>query len=108
RGVAQAPRLAEARAREAAAAATVTSRSTLAQPTLTTTAGYLRTNHVDEFGVPQANGSFKVLFPDIPDNYRVRAELGMPLFTGGRAGALMDVARGEQRAAGADRRVVEQ
>jgi outer membrane protein TolC len=108
RGVAQAPRLAEARAREAAAAATVTSRSTLGLPTLTTVGSFLRTNHVDEFGVPQANGTLRILFPDIPDNYRVREELGVPVFTGGRVGALVESARNDERAAGADRRVVEQ
>src|SRR5438128_924912 len=57
RGVAQAPRLAEARAREAAANSTVAARASLGAPSVIAMTGYLRTNHVDEFGIPQPNGT---------------------------------------------------
>jgi outer membrane protein TolC len=108
RGVAQAPRIAEARAREAAAAATVQSRRAPGAPSLSATSGYLRTNHVDEFGVRQSNGTIAILFPDIPDNYRVRGELTIPLLTGGRVDFSVAAAAADLRAAEADTRVAEQ
>ncbi|MEO8483608.1 MAG: TolC family protein [Acidobacteriota bacterium] len=104
RGIAHAPRLTDADARQAAAEATVQSRAAAERPVLTALAGVLRTNHVDEFGLPQSNGTTRVIFPDIPNNYRVRAELGMPLYTGGRVDALVSSARADVTAAAADRR----
>ena len=104
RGLAEAPRLAEVRAREAAADATILARSALSRPNLSATSGVLRTNHVDEFGVPQSDGSVRVIFPDIPNNYRARAELTVPLYTAGRVGALVSSAEADRRAVTADRR----
>ena len=106
RGAARAPRLADADARQAAAEATVESRAAAERPSLTALSSVLRTNHVDEFGLPQANGTTRVIFPDIPNNYRVRAELGLPLYTGGRVDALVTSARADVTAAAADRRSV--
>jgi outer membrane protein TolC len=103
RALAHAPRLAEARAREAAASAAVTSRTALSRPTLTASAGLLRTNHVEEFGIAQPGGGTRVIFPDLPNNYRARTELAVPLFTAGRVDALVDAARADTRAAAADR-----
>lgn len=102
RGKSTAPRLAEAVARQEAAAAAVTSRQTLKRPSLSASAGYLRTNHVDEFGIPQAGGGLKVLFPDIPNNYRGRADASMALYTGGRVDALVASAEADERASDAD------
>ena len=107
RGVANAPKLAEARSREAAASATIASRSALGSPSVNATTAYLRTNHVDEFGVPQPNGTFRILFPDIPDNYRLRAEVAVPIYTAGRTSAGVEGATADLRAAEADRRVTE-
>jgi outer membrane protein TolC len=104
RALEEAPRLAEARAREAAAEATVASRQAIGRPSLTVFAGVLRTNRVEEFGVPQAGGGTRIIFPDLPNNYRTRAELSAPLFTAGRVDALVTAARAETRAAAADRR----
>ena len=100
RGLAAAPRLAEARARVAAATATVESRETLRLPIFNTSASYVRMNHVEEFGLPQAGGGSKILFPDIPNTYRVRAELIVPIFP-------MDRVAGQIASVVADRRVVE-
>jgi outer membrane protein TolC len=108
RAVAADPRAAEAQARESAASSNITAQSALARPTATATGGYLRTNHVDAFGIPQANGTTKILFPDIPDNYRARAELDVPIYTGGRVDALVASATAEEQAAAADRRVTDQ
>jgi outer membrane protein TolC len=102
RAVEHAPRLAEARARQAAASAAVAARQAVAAPSLVASSGYLRTNHVDEFGIPQPNGSTRILFPDIPDNYRTRAELGVPLLTSGRTRSAVEAARSEVRALEAD------
>ena len=106
RGVAASPRAADARAREAAAEAAVAGRLALGRPTLAAISSVLRTNHVEEFGVPQPDGRLRIIFPDIPSNYRARAELSMPLFTAGRVGALVESARGERQAAAAETRAV--
>src|SRR5918997_1795161 len=80
------------------------SRAALARPVVSANSALLRTNHVEEFSVPQAGGGVRVIFPDIPTNYRARAEIGLPLFTSGRIGELVAAAEADRRAAGADRR----
>ncbi len=106
RGKATAPRLKEADAREAAAVASRDSRATLDKPTVSALSGYVRTNHVPEYSIPQAGGGTRVLFPDIPDNFRVRTELLWPVWTGGRVDALVNSAEADVRAAQADGQVV--
>ncbi|MCA1583526.1 MAG: TolC family protein [Acidobacteria bacterium] len=95
-------RLAEARAREGGAVATVRVRQTADLPIVGVTGGYTRTNHVDEFGVRQADGSLRIIYPDIPDNRRARVFAQWPIYTGGRTGALERAAEAEAHAAGAD------
>src|SRR5688500_11114386 len=102
KGKASAPRLLENQAREAAAAASRDSRATLDRPTVTASSGYVRTNHVPEYSIPQAGGGTRVLFPDIPDNFRVRTELLWPVWGGGRVDALVTGAEAEVRATQAD------
>jgi outer membrane protein TolC len=106
RGLASAPRLREAQARESAAAATRDARATIDHPTVTASSSYMRTNHVDEYGIPQAGGGTRVLFPDIPDNYRLRADVLWPVWTGGRVNALVASAEAERRATDADAAVI--
>jgi outer membrane protein len=108
RALERAPRVAEARAREAAAESTITSRNALSRPSATASAGYLRTNHVPPVGAVGPGGSAGFLFPDIPSNYRVRGELTVPILTSGRVEDFVDAARADTRAAGADRRTVEE
>jgi outer membrane protein TolC len=91
-------RLAEIRARGEAADAAALSRSTADLPQISALAGYTRTNHVDQFGVPLPNGAVRVIFPDIPDNYRSRLDLQWPIYTGGRTDALERAARAESHA----------
>ena len=55
-GVGHDPRLSEARALDSAAASTVSSQATLGYPSVTTSAGFLRTNHVPPYGVPTVGG----------------------------------------------------
>lgn len=108
RAVTADPRAAEAKSRAAAADSNVSAQSALARPTATASGGYLRTNHVDAFGIRQPDGTTKILFPDIPDNYRARAELDVPIFTGGRVDALVASAKADQQAATADQRVTDE
>lgn len=91
-------RLAEARARQEGAEAVVQVRHVADQPSLSVSGGYTRTNHVDEFGVPQANGTVRVIYPDIPDNYFTRMSFHWPIYTAGRFDALERAAAAEARA----------
>ena len=102
RAVVASHRLAEVRAREAAANAAIAVRQTADRPIVALGAGYTRTNHVVEFVVPSATGAPRVLYPDAPDNYRARLDLQWPIYSGGRTDALERAARAEASAAEAD------
>jgi outer membrane protein len=108
RGIGHAPRLAEARARETSAEAVVAARAALGKPTAQALTSFLRTNHVEEFGVSRPDGATVILFPDVPSNYRARAELVVPVYTGGRVDSAVAAARADVRAAEADGSVLEQ
>ncbi|OFW17890.1 MAG: hypothetical protein A3H97_15745 [Acidobacteria bacterium RIFCSPLOWO2_02_FULL_65_29] len=95
-------RLAEVRARRTGAEATVRLRQIAERPTASASAGYSRTNHVDEFGVPQPNGGFRTIYPDIPDNVVTRLAFQWPIYTSGRADALERAAAAEASAIGSD------
>jgi outer membrane protein TolC len=101
-GIANSQHLAEMRAREQAAAATVASRDASDRPMVAAQAGYTRTNHVDEFAIAIPNQPPRVVYPDIPDNARARLDLQWPIYTGGRTDALARAARAEASAAGSD------
>ncbi len=102
RAVEASHRLDEARARGDAAAAAVGSRHAPTLPQVTAQAGYTRTNHIDEFGILLPNNQLRVIYPDIPDNYRSRLDVQYPLYTGGRLNALELAARREQSATSRD------
>lgn len=102
RAVAASHRLAEARARAATADATVAIRQAADRPIVALAAGYTRINHVMEFVVPSPTGIPRVLYPDVPDNFRTRVDLQWPIYSGGRADALERAARAEASAAAAD------
>ena len=95
-------RLAEARAREAAAQAAVAARAAADLPLVSVLGGYTRTNHVVEFTVPSPIGPPRVLYPDVPDNYRTRLDLQWPIYTGGRTDALERASRAEAAAVSAE------
>lgn len=107
RARAVAPRVAEAAARVEAATATIGAREAQRKPALTASAAYQRVNHVDEYGIAQANGTVKILFPDIPNNLRARADAVLPLYTGGRVDAHIMSATRDRAAAEADRRTAD-
>lgn len=95
-------RLSEVRARQEGAHATVQVRQSASRPTATATAGYTRTNHVDEFGFPREDGSIRVFYPDVPDNVISRVGAQWPIYTAGRTDALERAAAAEASALGAD------
>jgi outer membrane protein TolC len=99
-------RLVEARAREEGAQAAIVSRQAAERPIIAISGGYARTNHVEEFGVPQPNGVLRVIYPDIPNNYFTRTTLQWPIYSGGRTDALIRAAEAEARATHADLDVV--
>jgi len=102
RAVEASHRLAEARAREAAAQAVVASRGAADLPIVSAAAGFTRTNHVVEFSVPGPTGVPSVIYPDVPNNYRARLDLQWPIYTGGRDDALERAARAEAAAVSAE------
>lgn len=102
RAVAASHRLAEARARAAAAEETVAIRAAADRPVVALSGGYTRTNNVSELVVPILTGRPLVVFPDIPDNSRTRMDLQWPIYSGGRTDALERAARADASAAAAD------
>ncbi len=102
RGVATSHRLAEAEARGQAAAAVVAERHAALQPQASAQAGYTRTNHVDAFGILLPTNQLKIIYPDVPDNYRARLDLQWPIYTSGRLDAIERAARAEAAASGDD------
>ena len=88
-------RLAEAAARSEAAEAVVEGRRAARLPQLAAQAGYMRTNHVEPFGILLPDNRLRVIYPDVPDNYRARLDLQWPIYTGGRLDALQRAAQAE-------------
>ncbi|HUP39637.1 MAG TPA: TolC family protein, partial [Vicinamibacterales bacterium] len=103
RGVEANPRLEELQARQDAARAIEGQRVAAQQPQIAAIASYTRTNHVEEFSVPNASGGVRVIYPDIPDQVRSRIDLQWPIYTGGRLKALTRAAGAETEAVAQDR-----
>jgi outer membrane protein len=99
RGLEASHRLAELGARQEAAGAVEDQRKAASMPQVAMLAGYTRTNHVDEFGIPGG----RVIYPDIPDNIRSRVDFQWPIYTGGRMSALTRAAAAETNAIAQDR-----
>lgn len=96
-------RVGEARARQDAADAAVAARKAADMPTIGLAAGYMRTNHVTEFGIPGiGTAPARIIYPDVPDNWRSRLDLQWPIYTFGRVEAAERAARAESAAAGKD------
>ena len=102
RGIDASHRLEDLSARQDAARAAVDQREAAKRPQVAAIASYTRTNHVEEFSVPNASGGVRVIYPDIPDNVRSRIDLQWPIFTGGRLQALTRAAGAEMEALGQD------
>jgi len=102
RGFENSHRIAEIKAREEGARAAAKSVELSKLPTISASAGYTRTNHVQEFSVPQPGGTRLVVYPDIPDNIVTRVGFQWPIFTSGRTDALERAAEAEASAVTAD------
>ncbi|HEY3043156.1 MAG TPA: TolC family protein [Vicinamibacterales bacterium] len=99
RGLEASHRVAEIDARQDAARAVEDQRKAASMPQVALQAGYTRTNHVDEFGIPGG----RLIYPDIPDNVRSRVDLQWPIYSGGRTSALVRAAAAETSAIAQDR-----
>ena len=102
RGLAASHRLAELGARQQGAQAATAGRHAAGLPQVSAQAGYTRTNHVDEFGIQLPGQPLRVIYPDVPDNYRTRLDFQWPIYTFGRVDALERAARAEADATGLD------
>jgi outer membrane protein TolC len=103
RGLEASHRLDEAAARADAARAVADQRRAAALPQVAAQAGYTRTNHVEQFAVPApGSGQLRILYPDIPDNYRSRLDIQWPFYTSGRLEAIRRAALREADAVTAD------
>ena len=103
RGTEASHRLEELSARQDVARAIEDQREAARRPQLAAIASYTRTNHVEEFSVPNATGGVRLIYPDIPDRVQSRIDLQWPIYTGGRLDALTRAAGAEVEAAGQDR-----
>jgi outer membrane protein TolC len=99
RGLDASHRVAEIEARQEAARAVEDQRKAASMPQVALLAGYSRTNHVDEFGIPGG----LLIYPDVPNNIRSRVDLQWPIYTGGRTSALTRAATAETNAIAQDR-----
>ena len=99
-GLSTSHRIGEATARGEAAEAVANVRRAATLPQIAAQGGYTRTNHVDEFGVLLPTNQLRIIYPDVPDNYRSRLDLQWPIYTGGRLEALERAARIDATASG--------
>jgi outer membrane protein TolC len=95
-------RIGEAQAREDAAKASAAARAAADMPTFSLLGGYSRTNHVDEFAITVPGFPPRVIYPDLPDNWRARLDVQWPVYTSGRVQALERAAQAEVDAMGKD------
>lgn len=93
RGLARSHRVDEMSARRDAALALQQQALASRHPLVTASGGYTRTNHVDAFGLPSQDNQLRIIYPDIPDNFRTRLDAQWTAYTGGRLEALGQAAR---------------
>ena len=110
RAVAASPRLARLTALEAAAEAQARGARAERYPQVELAAGYTRRSEVPELAIfaPTDNPAQPVerivVFPNIQDNWRLRAGLALPLYTGGRTSGQIAAASHGRTAAAEDLR----
>ena len=110
RAIAASPRLGRLSALEAAAEAQARGAHAERWPQVDLGAGYTRRSEVPELAIfaPTNNPAQPVerivVFPNIQDNWRLRAGVSLPLFTGGRIGGQIAAADESRTAAGEDLR----
>jgi len=102
RARANAPHLAALASQQAAAEAGLRGAQAEKMPQVDLSAGYTRNSHVDEFLIAFPGQAPRVLFPDIPNSYRLHAGASLPLWTGGRIESAVTAADRQREAAGLD------
>lgn len=95
-------RLAQARALESGAEAALRGARAARLPQLDALASYTRNSDVPELTIAVPGLGTRTLFPNIPDAYRTRAQIAIPLYTGGRLTASIDAAREQHKASALD------
>lgn len=71
-------------------------------PEVDLTAGYTRNSNVPELVLQRPGLPPQTIFPNLPDSYRSRLEVSVPVYTGGRISGSIAAAEGEQVAARRD------
>jgi outer membrane protein TolC len=110
RAIAASPRLARLSALEAAAEAQARGARADRWPQVDVGAGYSRRSEVPELAIfaptgdPSVPVERVVVFPNIQDNWRVRAGLALPIWTGGRVSGQIDAAEQGRSASEEDTR----
>jgi outer membrane protein len=102
RALASSARLAQRRALERAASADAGVARSARFPSVDFSGGYTHQSDVPELRLMLPNGQMQTLFPNIPENYRMRLSAGWALFTGGRTAGLIRAAEREQEASDRD------
>ena len=96
------PRLDQLRSLEAGSEAAARGARAERWPVLSLGASYARSSNVPELRFTYPNGQTQTVFPNIPDTFRTRADLSLPLYTGGRVGAGIRSADQERLASASD------
>jgi len=102
RGLEASHRLAALGARVDASDARATGTEVADRPKVNFVTGYSRLSHVEPYGFSRPDGSKEIVFPDIPNAYRLRLDFSWPIYTWGRTDALERAARAEVAAAGGE------
>ena len=102
RARASSPRLAQLAALQTAADAGLLGARAGRLPVLDLAASYTRNSNVPELTIALPSTEPRTIFPNIPDNYRTRAGLTLPVYTGGRVQGEIRAADHNRDAAGRD------
>jgi len=102
RALASSPQLAQRRALERVAAADARGARAARLPSLDVSGGYTQQSNVPALSLMLPNGQTETLFPNLPENYRMRVGAGWVLFSGGRTSGLIRAADLEREASGRD------
>ena len=102
RALQRSARVAELDARRAGAEAAESGAGAARMPVVSLVADYARTNHVEEFGIAFPGQPLRLIYPDVPDNFRSRLDLHWPIYTGGQTAAFEAATRAEKNALDAD------
>ena len=96
------PRLDQLRSLETGSEAALRGARAQRWPLLSLGASYARNSDVPELSFAFPGGPTQTVFPNIPDTFRTRADLSLPIYTGGRVGASIRSAGQERIASASD------